>query len=334
MMTQDSHLTRRRFGYLAYGVLAVAAVSTATGFSIKKGAAAGDLSANLTLIAPAGAGGGWDGFARETQQAMRLSGVTNNAQVLNIPGAGGTIGLGKFATMDGRADTVLATGSAMTGGIALNKSPVGYKDATLLARVAEDYDVLITANDSPYQSMDQLVGDWKSGKKFKWTGGSAGSIDHLTVAQIARVNDIDPGTITYIPKSGGGEAIATLLSHTTDFACTGYNEVSDQVEAGRVRALGLAAPKRIAGIDIPTMTEQGHKVTMTNWRGYLGAPGISEDERAQLIDILDATRKSEAWQDALKRNQWTDVWLTGPEFESFIAADQKQTDEILKELGL
>ncbi len=65
----------------------------------------------------------WDGFARETQQAMRVTRTANNAQVVNIPGAGGTIGLGKFSTMDGRADTILATGTAMVGGIALNDSP-------------------------------------------------------------------------------------------------------------------------------------------------------------------------------------------------------------------
>ncbi len=107
-----------------------------------------------------------------------------------------------------------------------------------------------------------------------------------------------PGSaITYIPKSGGGESIQTLLSGTTDFASTGFNEVSDQIEAGRVKAIGIAAPERLAGFeDIPTMSEQGFEVTLTNWRGWLGAPGITADETAELVGMLEATRNSAEWE--------------------------------------
>lgn len=241
---RNSGVSRRMFGRVAYGVLAVAAIGTATGYSIRSASAKGDLSSNLTLIAPAGAGGGWDGFARETQQAMRATRTANNAQVVNIPGAGGTIGLGKFSTMHGRADTILATGTAMVGGIALNDSPVGFDDTTLLARVAEDYDVLIAAADSPYDTLEDVMTAWQEDPEgFVWTGGSAGSVDHLTIAQLAQLGGIPGSAITYIPKSGGGESIQTLLSGTTDFASTGFNEVSDQIEAGRVKAIGLAAPR-------------------------------------------------------------------------------------------
>jgi putative tricarboxylic transport membrane protein len=333
---ESPHPTRRMFGRLAYGAIAVAAIGTATTYSVKAASAKGDLSSNLTLIAPAGAGGGWDGFARETQQAMRVNALAGNAQVVNIPGAGGTIGLGKFSTMHGRADTILATGTAMVGGIALNESPVGFDDTTLLARVAEDYDVLIAAADAPYDTVDDVVSAWKRDPKgFVWTGGSAGSVDHLTIAQLALLGGISAADITYIPKSGGGEAIQTLLSGTTDFASCGFNEVSDQIEAGRVKAIGVAAPERIKGFeDVPTMSEQGYEVTLTNWRGWLGAPGITDDESAQLLEILQKTRDSAAWKDALERNKWTDVWLTGQEFAEFVEEDTSRVEKLLKELGL
>ena len=333
---ESSHPSRRTFGRIAYGAIALAAIGTATTYSVKAASAKGDLSSNLTLIAPAGAGGGWDGFARETQQAMRVDRLANNAQVVNIPGAGGTIGLGKFSTMHGQADTILATGTAMVGGIALNKSPVGFDNTTLLARVAEDYDVLIAAADSPHNTIDDVIGAWKKDPKgFVWTGGSAGSVDHLTIAQLALLGGISASDITYITKSGGGEAIQTLLSGTTDFASCGFNEVSDQIEAGRVKAIGVAAPKRIKGFDdVPTMSEQGYKVTLTNWRGWLGAPDITGDESAQLLDVLTKTRDSAAWKDALDRNKWTDVWQTGEEFAEFIKEDTSRVEKLLKELGL
>ena len=333
---ETSHPTRRMFGRLAYGAIAVAAIGTATTYSVRAASAKGDLSSNLTLIAPAGAGGGCDGFARETQQAMRVNALAGNAQVVNIPGAGGTIGLGKFSTMHGQADTILATGTAMVGGIALNESPVGFDDTTLLARVAEDYDVLIAAADAPYDTVDDVISAWKKDPKgFVWTGGSAGSVDHLTIAQLALLGGISAADITYIPKSGGGEAIQTLLSGTTDFDSCGFNEVSDQIEAGRVKAIGVAAPERVKGFeDVPTMSEQGYEVTLTNWRGWLGTPGITDDESAQLLEILQKTRDSAAWKDALERNKWTDVWLTGQEFAEFVEEDTSRVEKLLKELGL
>ena len=172
-------------------------------------------------------------------------------------------------------------------------------------------------------------------KGFVWTGGSAGSVDHLTIAQLALLGKIPASDITYIPKSGGGEAIQTLLSGTTDFASCGFNEVSDQIEAGRVKAIGVAAPKRIKGFeDVPTKSQQGYKVTLTNWRGWLGAPDITGDESAQLLEVLTKTRDSAAWKDALDRNKWTDVWQTGEEFAEFIKEDTSRVEKLLKELGL
>jgi putative tricarboxylic transport membrane protein len=82
------------------------------------------------------------------------------------------------------------------------------------------------------------------------------------------------------------------------------------------------------------MSEQGYKVTLTNWRGWLGAPDITGDESAQLLDVLTKTRDSAAWKDALDRNKWTDVWQTGEEFAEFIKEDSSRVEKLLKELGL
>ncbi|MFB9776371.1 Bug family tripartite tricarboxylate transporter substrate binding protein [Brevibacterium otitidis] len=325
----------KKIALAIYAVVAIISIGAATIFSFTSASQAGDLRARLTMIAPAGAGGGWDSFVREQQQAMRLAGVSRNAQVVNIPGAGGTIGLGRFSTMHGEASTIIATGSAMVGGIELNNSPVGFDDVTLLARMAEDYDVVIAPVDAPYDDVPGLLEAWQEDPGgFRWTGGSAGSMDHQVVARLAQEAGIEGTDITYIPKSGGGEAIQTLLSGTTDVAATGYNEVSDQIEAGRVKALGLTSPEPLNGVDIEPMSEQGVDIVMGNWRGMLGAPGITDEEKAELIAMLEETRDSAEWQDALKRNSWVDAWMTGEEFEDFLVEDQKNTAELLEVLGL
>lgn len=303
--------------------------------SIQRAGSSDNVRANLTLIAPAGAGGGWDGFVREQQQAMRQAGLVGNVQVVNIPGAGGTIGLSRFATMNGRSDTLLATGSAMTGGILINDSAVGFGDVTPLAKISEDYDVVIVPGSSPLNSIDDLLDEWKQDPKgHPWTGGSAGSLDHLVVASLAQAADLKGSDTTFIPKSGGGEAIAALLNGTAHYAATGYNEVSDQIEAGRVKALGVTGAQRIEGVDIPTISEQGHDVVLANWRGMLAAPGVDPQTAQQQLELLEDMRATPEWQDALKRNAWTDAWETGDDFEQFLQDDQAKTQTLLEELGL
>ncbi|MBF4457659.1 Bug family tripartite tricarboxylate transporter substrate binding protein [Pseudoclavibacter sp. VKM Ac-2867] len=334
-MSKTPRSTLGRVVNVVVGVCAVAIVASATALSISRSSAAEDVSANLTLIAPAGPGGGWDGFAREQQQALRATGLVGNVQVVNIPGAAGTIGLGTFTTMTGRSDTLLVTGSGMTGGIALNDSPVGFDDVRPVAKFAEDYDVIIVPADSPHTTLQELVDAWAADpKSIPWSGGSAGTIDHLLIAELAQAAGIPPAELTYIPKSGGGEAIQALLNGTVDAVATGYNDVSDQIEAGRVRALAVSGAEELEGVDIPTIMSQGYDVEVANWRGLLAAPGVSDEAFQQQLEIFSELRESDEWQEVLTRLSWEDSWLTGPELDAFLVEDMARTEALLEELGL
>lgn len=79
--------TRRRAFNIGFGVLAAPVIGAAAYQSIRAGSGGTDVSANLTLVAPAAAGGGWDAFQREMQQAMRANRLVGNVQVVNVPGA-------------------------------------------------------------------------------------------------------------------------------------------------------------------------------------------------------------------------------------------------------
>lgn len=318
-----------------YAVLAAVVIVAASTASIRAGASGTDLRSNLTLIAPAGVGGGWDTYAREQQSAMRTASIVNNAQVVNIPGAGGTIGLSTFNTMQGEASNMMATGAAMIGGIALNDSPVTMDDVELLARVTQDYSAIVVPADSPFQTFEDLMNAYQEDQdSVVWTGGSAGSIDHLLIAQMSIHQGLDAAEMTYIPRSGSGEAIQTILSETAGAAAVGYNEVADQVEAGRIRALAISSPERLEGADVATMTEQGYDIVLENWRGWVAPRGITDADRAELMAIIEETRESPEWQDALARNQWIDAYLTGPELEEFVQMDTERTETLVAELDL
>ncbi len=319
------------------GVFAlVVAVVTILAF-VNAAASGGTATARskLTLIAPAAPGGGWDGFARESQQALRGNGIVNNPQVVNVPGAGGTIGLSQFVQTPGREDALLVTGGVMVGAIELADNPESMADVVPIARLADDFDVLVVTADSEFQTLDDFLAAWKSNPGGNSIGGgSLGSIDHLLSGLLAQTVGIDPKAVNYVAYSGGGEALTSLLSHTTAAGMSGYNEVADQIEAGTLRALAISSEERLDGVDIPTFMEQGVDVSMSNWRGVVAAPGVTDEAKAEFIAIITEMRESDEWKDTLERNSWTDSFATGEEFETFIEDEVSTASTIVKELGL
>jgi len=323
----------RRIGLALFAILGAVAVALATVNASASGA--GDNArSRLTLIAPAGAGGGWDGAAREAQQAMRAQGIVNNAQVVNIPGAGGTIGLNKFAGMDGENTTLMVMGITMLGAININGSEVTLDDVTPLARITDDYDVLVVPAESPYDSVEDLVAAWKQDPTaFAFGGGSLGSVDQMIITQLAQESGIKPTDVNYIAYSGGGELATSLMSGTIKASVSGYVDFADQIEAGRLKALAVSAPEPVESIDLPTLKELGYDIELTNWRGIAAAPGISEEQKQELQAIIEEVVRTPEWQDAIKRNQWADTFLTGAEFDKFLAEETEAVNEIWNELG-
>ncbi|WP_032405708.1 Bug family tripartite tricarboxylate transporter substrate binding protein [Rhodococcoides fascians] len=317
------------------GALAVVGAVTVAGIDAARSASGSDARAKLTLIAPAAAGGGWDLVARESQQALRSDGIVNNAQVVNVPGAGGTIGLSQLENLRGQPTTVMITGTVMLGGIAINNSETTLADTVPIAKLAEDFEVFVVPKDSPIQNLEDMIEAWRANPGgLPIGGGSLGGIDHIVAGQLAQEADIDPAAINYIAYSGGGEVLTSLLSNTVGVAVSGFNDFRDQIEAGNVRALAVAAPEPLEGFDVDTFIEQGYNVDLVNWRGIVAPPGISDEDRQTLVDIVTEMVETEQWATAVERNRWKESVVTGDEFGEFLDVEQARITGILEELGL
>lgn len=332
-MTRNRSLVRL-VGLVVVLLLAVLAVRDARSSGV--GAQA---RAKLTLIAPAAAGGGWDLVARESQQAMRTEGLVNNVQVVNVPGAGGTIGLSQLVRMRGQSTTMMVTGTVMLGGITRGKAGTTLADTTPIARLAEDFEVIAVPKDSPHRDLAAMLKAWRANPTgTPIGGGSAGGIDHLVAAQLARVAGVEPSALKYTPHAGGGELTISLLSTaagTVKVGISGYNDFRDLIENGQLRALAVVAPQRLEGLDVPTMKELGHpEVDLVNWRGYVAPPGITEQERSELVEIVQEMVRTPHWAQTVKRNRWQENFLVGPQYVDFLKSEQARINALLKELRL
>ncbi|KUH85497.1 MULTISPECIES: tripartite tricarboxylate transporter substrate-binding protein [unclassified Mycobacterium] len=321
------------------GIVCVGALVVAAGVNANRTGSGAEARAKLTLIAPAAAGGGWDLVARESQQALRSNRIVNNVQVVNVPGAAGAIGLSQLTRLGGDPTTMMVTGTVMLGGVERNDSPVALSDMTPIARLAEDFEVIVVPADSPYQTLGELIEAWRADPAaMPIGGGSAGGIDHMVAAQLAREAGIDPEQIRYAAYAGGGELTINLLSTapgTPDVGISGYNDFRDMLAEGRLRTLMVVAPEKLEGLDAPTAAEAGYPaVDLVNWRGYVAPAGLTDDQQQELIEIVGEMVETEHWQSVVARNRWKETFLTGDDFGRFIREEEQRVKTILDDLGL
>ena len=158
----------------------------------------------LSIVAPAAPGGGWDQTARSLQAALQTEGIAKNVQVTNIPGAGGTIGLAQFVSQrKGDPEALIVGGYVMVGAILTNASPVTLDQVTPIARLTGEYEAIVVPTSSPIKTIGDLVAQLKADPgTVSWGGGSAGGTDHITVGLIAKAAGVEPTKINYIPFSG------------------------------------------------------------------------------------------------------------------------------------
>jgi putative tricarboxylic transport membrane protein len=290
----------------------------------------------LKVMVPANPGGGWDLTGRALVAAMQASQSIKGAQIDNRGGAAGTIGLAQFVNASkGDPNAIMIGGMVMVGGVIQNKSAVGLDAVTPLARLTEEYEVIVVPAASPIKDLPDLLAKFKAAPgSISWGGGSAGGTDHILAGLIAKEAGVEPARVNYIAFKGGGEAVAAIIGGHVSVGVSGLSEFAQHIQSGKMRALAVSAPKRIAGSNIPTLKEQGINIELANWRGVFGAPGITQAQRDELIKAIETGVNSKHWQEALAKNEWANVWLAGDAYKKFLDADVRRIGDILQSLSL
>ncbi len=290
----------------------------------------------IKMMIPANPGGGWDTTGRALGSAMQDAGVASSVSYDNKGGAAGAIGLAQFVnSTKGDPNALIVMGAVMLGGMITGKPPVSLSQATPIARLTSEYNVFVLPGDSPFKTMKDVVEQMKKDPgSVKWGGGSRGSTEHIAAAMIARVVGVDPSKINYVAFRGGGEATAAILGGNVTVGGSGYSEFAEYIKTGKMRAIAVTSDKRLPGIDVPTLKEQGIDVVIGNWRGVYGAGGIDAAQRKALTDRVVAATKSKAWAASLEKNQWTPALLTGPAFDTFVDSEFASLRAVMVKSGM
>jgi putative tricarboxylic transport membrane protein len=280
-------------------------------------------AANVKMMIPANPGGGWDTTGRALGKALTDSKAADTVTYDNKGGAAGALGLAQFVNgSKGDPNALMVMGAVMLGGLITGKPPVSLSSATPIARLSSEYNVFVLPANSPFKTMKDVVEQLKKDPgSVKWGGGSRGSTEHIAAAMIAQRVGADPSKINYVAFRGGGEATAAILGGNVTVGGSGYSEFAEYIKAGKMRAIAVTSAKRLPGVDVPTLKEQGIDVEIGNWRGVYGAPGISAEQRKALTDLVLTALKSPSWAEAVKKNDWTPAVLSGDAFAKFVDDD-------------
>ena len=318
-------MNRRQFNLAALAGL-VAAQGAGSVFAQQLGA--------VKMMIPANPGGGWDQTGRALGAAMQAAKVAQSVQFDNKGGAAGTIGLAQFVNSSkGDPHALLVGGMVMVGGIVLNKSPVDLTMVTPVARLINEYDVVVVPANSPHKTIGDLMNAFKADPgKVAWNGGSAGGTDHILVGLMVKAVGGDAAKINYIASKGGGDQVANIVGGHVTAGVAGLGEFAEHIKGGRMRALAVSGPRQEEGI--ASLKEQGIDVVLGNWRGVFGAPGINTAQRDALVGAVKTATESSAWKETIAKLGWDPVFLGGDQYKAFVEEDTRRVAGILDSLGL
>lgn len=301
-------------------------------------AAAWEPKDQCECIAPANPGGGWDAVCRTTSSALQKTAILKPTMyVTNMPGGSGAVAIANVVTKrKGDPNLIVAASNALTFTIAMGRSPYTYKDVIPLAQIGAEIGGLFVKADSKYKTLADLVAALKADPTAaNFCGGSApGGLDHIKSALFAKAIGLEPTKVVYVPFQGGGEALTSLLGGHTDVAAIDVSEAAGQLEAGKIRCLGLLSEKRSTKFkDIPTTFEQGVKASFPVWRGLYMAPGAPADAVKFWSDAVQKMVATPEWAAEREKMGWEPTYKFGEEFNKFVLEETVSLQSLLKELG-
>ena len=292
---------------------------------------------SIHFLIPGGAGGGWDGTARGTGEALTNAGLVGSASYENMSGGGGGKAIGYLIeNADSQHGTLMVNSTPIVIRSLTGVFPQNFRDLTLVAGTIGDYAAIVVAADSDIHDLSGLIEAFNADPNSVAVGGGSvpGGMDHLVAAMVFQAAGADPIAMKYAPFDGGGPTMAALLSGEVQAVSTGFSEAVELAKAGEVRIIGVTASDRVPAYpDAPTMVEQGNDTTFVNWRGFFAAPGLPDDKLAMYQDALTKMYETPEWEAVRARNGWVNIHNNGDDFRAFLEEQEKVIGDLMKKLG-
>jgi tripartite-type tricarboxylate transporter receptor subunit TctC len=290
----------------------------------------------VKIIVPTPPGGPVDVIARITANYLQNA-IGKGFVVENRAGAGNTIGSKDAAEAAPDGYTLLYSSASGLVIAPLLHPDAGYDPLTSfdpVALVGESSNILVVNPSVPANTVQELVAYAKANPgKVNFSSGGIGVLPHLIGEMFKARAGID---IVHVPYKGGGPSITDVVAGNVQMTFEGTSVLLPLIQAGRLRALAVTTPKRIAQLpDVPTMVESGYPgFVSTSWTGLLAPAHTPQPVIAKLNAAINDGLKTPDLKAALERLSNEPLGGTPADFTAVIKADLAKWSPIVNALGL
>ena len=298
----------------------------------------------VTLVIPAGTGGGADQMARFIQGVVQKHNLMKQPLiVINKAGGAGAEGFLEMKSSANDPHKIIITLSNLFTTPLGTGSPFNWKDMKPVAMLALDQFVLWVNNEKPYKTAKDYIEAVKAGtdRQFKMGGTGSKQEDQIVTAAVER--QTGGKKFTYVPYSGGGQVAVQLVGNHVDSTVNNPIEAVAQWRAGQLRALCIFDAKRSiytakvtdkeAWGDIPTCKESGLPVEYQMLRGIFTTKNATPAQVDYYVDVLKKVMATPDWKEFMEKGAFNQTFMTGADYEKWVTSAQAQHADLMKEAG-
>jgi tripartite-type tricarboxylate transporter receptor subunit TctC len=252
--------------------------------------------------------------------------------VINKSGSNGALAAAEVANAEADGSTIAIQNASL---FAITPLAVGEDEVTsiedfdVVYGVSRDDYVMVTNPESGYASVEDLEGATET-VTYGTTGVGTGS--QVSCALLFG----DLGTeAEAVPFDGGAPALTALLGGQVDTACLQVGEAIENIESDKLVPLSVFGPERVEYLaDVPTAQEQGLDVEVAQYRFMTVPKGTPDDVKETLIEGMQATFESDAYQEHLDQNSLTRMEIPGDEVVAQLEEDKQRYADLVEEYGI
>src|ERR1700729_466695 len=289
----------------------------------------------IKVTIPFGAGSAADVVPRVVFD--RLAAKLGQAIVVeNRPGAGGTIGTATVVKADADGYSILAQSSALAISPAIYpKLPFDItRDLTSALMIGVSANVMIVPVSRPWKTVQDFIADAKARPgSIAFGSVGVGSAVHISAEKFRLAAGIET---THVPYRGGAEVIADILGGRIDFYFCPLATALPLIHEGRVRALVVSTPTRVAELpDVPTPQEAGLKnAESVTWLGVF-MPAKTPRDIVEKFHAAGAKLLAEPeMQESLRKLGIETQPMTPAEMDAFVARETADFMTVIKAAGI
>lgn len=290
----------------------------------------------ITFVVPFAAGGGTDAFARPLAAQLDTQ-LGKRVLIENRAGAGGTVGASAAAKAapDGYTFFVGAAHHAIASSLYPKLDYDIEKDFVAVALIARPPQVVVVNPDKvAAKTLKEFISYLQANPgKVNYGSAGAGTTHHLAGELFKIVTKTD---LQHVPYRGAGPAMQDLIAGHVPVVFDGLGTSAGPVRAGQLRALAVAAPKRVTALpDVPTTAEAGLPgFEVSTWYGLFAPkgtpPAVVERMIKEVRTALQAPSTKEAWE----RNGSDVPDVTGPAFAKMLSSEVERWRKVVTDANV